>query len=132
MLLPPEIRIRTAADLTLAWRLLRGRLRFAEQTLWILGIGDGRVGPLFVVEGLRDGPHRTVPGELDALVGDYLAGATTAVLYGRPGAGPWGSADHAWARYAANWSDWPVHLAHDTALTLTSCGTGPERGTLDA
>src|SRR5690242_68400 len=96
MLLPPDVRIRSADDLTRAWAALRGHLRFADLTVWVLRIDRaGRPGPLLTVRGLADGPYDVRSADLRALVGE-VTGSGRALLYGRPGPGPWNIGDRAW------------------------------------
>ena len=118
MLRPPHVRVRDTADLTRTWSALRGRLRFADLTLWVLRIdATGRPGPLLTVRGLPDSPYGVRGEDLDDLTGE-IAGSDAALLYGRPGGGPWHRGDRAWVRFLGDRGCWPLHLAHDRALAV--------------
>lgn len=129
MLLPPDTRIATVADLTAVWRALRGGLRFAEETVWALVI-DSAAHParLFALAGLPDGPYGIPVEDVADLIGDYAAGGSLALLYGRPGGGPWHIGDRAWSRFLdrvpAGVPTWPVHRAHDRALEVAGSAHG--------
>ncbi len=126
MLLPPDVRIRTTADLTRVWRVLRGDLRFGDLALWLLVIdADGSPGPLLSLAGLPDGPYDLAAADVQTLVEDILGavpGRSAAVLYGRPGTGPWHLGDRAWTRFLGRLPGplraWPVHRARDDRLEI--------------
>lgn len=132
MLLPDDLRVLTDADLTRAWRMLRGDLRFADLALWILVVGaDGRPGPLLGLAGLPDGPYEITADDLRELVGDLVRqqpGGSAAVLYARPGGGPWHIGDRSWVRFlqglrlGAGGPTWPVHRARDAVLDRCPAG----------
>lgn len=126
--LPPDLVVRTDADLTALWRIVLGDLRFGDRLLWILvlGPGDRAGGPLLQITDLPDGPYGVPLEDLAAFVGEILdadpGGLSVALLMTRPGTGPWHVGDRAWTRYLQTAAGllgartWPVHRARTGVL----------------
>ena len=125
--------IRTPADLTRAWRVLMGGLRFDDRRLWLLFLeADGRMlGPLLSLDDLPDGPYDLDPDEVVSVCRDLLDGPgsgarSVAMLITRPGHDAWHVGDRAWARYLAAAAQriggqvWPVHRANDREIAVVA------------
>lgn len=133
-LLPPDQMpaIRTQADLHATWRALMGELGFTQRRLWLLFLsGDGRpLGPLVTIDDLPDGPFDLPVDDLVSLCRELLdgpgGGGSVAMLLTRPGRDPWHVGDRAWGRYLTTAAHriggtvWPVHRAHDLALSVVA------------
>lgn len=126
---PPDLLVRSGADLTALWRAALGDLRFGDRMLWLLVIdADCRAGgPLLQVADLPDGPYGVSVEDLASFVGEILAaapGSSVALLLTRPGGGPWHHGDRAWTRFltaaasALGDRTWPVHRARDGLLEM--------------
>lgn len=126
--LPP---IRSQSDLHRHWCALMGPLGFSKRTLWLMFVGpDGAAhGPLTQIDLV---PARPLQRLLDQLLRtcaeiidrDLPAGTTVAFLRSRPGSGPVGDEDTAWAvglldaATAAGVPCRPMHMANDDRLEV--------------
>lgn len=128
-----HVHIATVADLTAVWRTVRGGLRFTDLTVWALVIDPGaHPARLFALAGLPDGPYGVRATQVDELIGEYAAGGSLALLYGRPGCGPWHVGDRAWSRFLERVPvavpRWPLHRAHDRCLEVAGEVAGSMHG----
>jgi hypothetical protein len=125
--LPP---IRSQADLARLWRMIRGPQGFDEPQLWmeVLGPDDRCQGVLLQVAELPPAPDGLALGNLFSVLheglGEGLAHCSVAFLYARPGGGPVGAEDTAWARAlleaaaAAEVRCRPVHFGNDEGVRV--------------
>lgn len=128
--LPPDLVVRTPAELTALWRTCLGGLEFGDRMLWmlVLGAGGRAGGPLLQITDLPEGPYGVPLADLAAFVEEILeaapAGGSVALLMTRPGSAPWHFGDRAWSRYLQSAAGllgarrWPVHRARTGVLEI--------------
>ena len=126
-LVPPEQMpaIVDQRSLELTWRMLMGRLGFADPQLWILLLNP--VGGIDLIVPVHEAPLEW-DGETGAgmrYVLEEIRPHSFAFLFARPGGRLRTPADLTWARALAEicrelGSPWPVHLANDFELTVVA------------